>query len=692
VKIAYLFSRYPVPSQTFCDTEMRALEQRGCEVEIYSCSPPTTSFRHETAGRPVGPVFYAPPQPGLELGRLAAMRRGVWPAGLIAEHEARFGAQYEPGRRAMHAVAFAERLVRRGVDHLHVHFANRATHAALFIHALTGLPFSFTAHAQDFLVDLGSDALLQEMCAQAAFVVTVSDYSRGALVEKCPAAAGKIRRIYNGLPLDRWPAPLPSAVAGCSHGALSPCPTADALRIFSVGRLIDFKGFDDLITACALLRDRGLAFACEIAGEGPAQLALQAQITALGLLEHVRLLGLLPQTEIRSRLATCDVFALASRTDDKGACDVLPTVILEAMAAGRPVVSTRLAGIPEMILEGENGLLVEPGDPDALAGALANLANDPPLRQRFGRAARARLEAYFSAERASGELAALYTGPASDSSHPGSARASRARFGAPAEIRWTPGTQAPVRPSVPGEATATAREGACVPRSGSNRMGPDRALVLLLDAWPAPAGAALPLAQLAQLLPAAPATRILALGAGVSPFESQADETLSLVPSVDFLPDAIVLEAEWRERGTEAHHLEAWRGSVGAGVDTAEFLTAARRALYLHHHWPPEPPVRHIHAAGPGALLCAWLLHRLDPRRQASFILPAGTSAALAATLPGSTLRRLAPDFLGGWLPGAARLAAELGSNFYGDDPRSAADGWPAWQNALLHWAALPQS
>ena len=201
MKLAYLFSRYPVPSQTFCDTEMRALEERGFEIEIYSCSPPTTSFRHEAGGRPGGPVFYAPSQRGLKLVHLAALETGKLPAAQIAYHDARFGARYEPARRALHALAFAERFQERGIDHIHVHFANRATHAALYIQTLTGIPFSFTAHAQDFLVDLGSDALLQEMCARAAFVVTVSDYSRQALVDKCPAAAGKIHRIYNGLRL-----------------------------------------------------------------------------------------------------------------------------------------------------------------------------------------------------------------------------------------------------------------------------------------------------------------------------------------------------------------------------------------------------------------------------------------------------------------------------------------------------------
>jgi glycosyltransferase involved in cell wall biosynthesis len=625
VKIAYLFSRYPVPSQTFCDTEMRALEQRGAEIEIYTCSPPAASFRHEPAGRPRGPVFYAPPERALDLVRLSAIARGVWPQALISEHETRFGADRQPARRALHAVAFAATLERRGIDHIHVHFANRATHAALFIQALTGIPFSFTAHGQDFLVDLANDALLAEFCARAAFVVTVSDFSRQALLEKCPAAAGKIERIYHGLALDRWPAALPAAR-----------PENGGLRIFSGGRLIDFKGFTDLIAACALLRERDIAFTCEIAGEGPSHDALAGQIAALGLRGTVRLLGLVSQGEMRSRFAECDVFALAAKMDAKGACDVLPTVILEAMAAGRPVISTRLAGIPELVADGRTGMLVPPGDPGSLADALATLAADAILRERLGQAGRTRLEACFTAARAATRLETLF-----------------ARSGHAA------------RPGQPREAAP--------------------GLVLLLDAWPAATAS-----SLEAWLGAAPETRILAMGMGQAG-EPPPAGIIALTPTVDFLPDAMVLEAEWRECPREAHRIESWRSELASALETADYLEAARRALYLHHRWQREPGPLHLHACGPAALLCAWLWLRLDPTRAASFsLLPAAHDKG-SLTLPNSLLRRLAPAFSGGWLPGAKRLAAELGASFHGDPLSPETNAWNLWKGTVLRWADRPQ-
>ncbi len=569
MKIGYLFSRYPVPSQTFCDTEMRALEDAGAEVEVFSCSPPLASFRHDPAGRPRGPVFYAPPERGLAWERAAAQARGTWPAGLIRDHETRFGPRHDPAKRSLHAVHFAALMAKRGIGHVHVHFAGHAAHTALLLHAIAGLPFSFTAHAQDFLVDLGNDDLLREMCEQAAFVVAVSEFSRRALVEKCPASEPKIFRVYNGLPLSAWPL-----------GKAEPSP-AGPLRIFSAGRLIEFKGFDDLIEACDLLRERGVDFHCGIAGEGPMRAALEGQIARLGLKGRVRLLGLAPRSQVAAQLAEADVFALACRVDAAGACDVLPTVILEAMAAGKPVVSTRLAAVPEMVEEGVTGFLAAPGRPQEIADALARLAGDPPLRARMGQAGRARMESVFTAESASARLLGLFS-----------------KFGAGAR-----------------------------PRLAEPDINPR--LIALVDRWPGPGPAD---ADWLDLRARVPASRFLAFEAGPAPGAAPAgQERLALVPLIEYLPDAIVIEAQWRESAQEAHRIEEHRRALGGSVDGAAYLDAARRALFLWRNVFQGTPAGHVHAVGMAPLLCAWILLRLGAAKSASFRVEErkGTSSAL---------------------------------------------------------------
>src|SRR5438477_6996078 len=147
-------------------------------------------------------------------------------------------------------------------------------------------------------------------------------------------------------------------------------------RIISIGRLVAFKGFEYLIDACVELARRGLEFTCEIIGDGPLRGDLEARIRKLNLSDRVHLRGSLSQGAVLEKLRSADIFALASVTDAQGASDVFPTVIIEAMAAARPVVSTRLAGLPEAVVHGETGVLVAPGDTMALAKALGQRIQD----------------------------------------------------------------------------------------------------------------------------------------------------------------------------------------------------------------------------------------------------------------------------------------------------------------------------
>src|SRR5207302_11213187 len=276
MRLGYLYSRYPVISQTFCDAEMLALERLGLDLTIGSIYSPLTSLRHEHISSLRAPIHYAPPQEILRVSEKKAKIAGRWPQNLVERHDERYGPAVKAEQRARNALYFADFFARNGVDHVHVHFANRAAHTAVFLKEISGIPFSVTAHGQDFMKDLGSDDLLREICAAAEFVAAETDYSSELLRQRCPNLAAKIYRVYNGIDLEQFPAPLyetaPPAVAPYS-----------GLRILSVGRLVAFKGFDHLIDACAELARRGCDFTCDIIGDGPLRETLQAKIGGLNL-------------------------------------------------------------------------------------------------------------------------------------------------------------------------------------------------------------------------------------------------------------------------------------------------------------------------------------------------------------------------------------------------------------------------
>src|SRR5437763_7458556 len=374
---------------------MLALERLVFELEIGPVYPPLTSLRHEHIACLRAPIHYAPPQEILKISEKNAKTDGKWPCDLVDQHERKYGPGVKAEQRARNALYFADHFKRRGVDHVHVHFANRAAHTALFLKTISGIPFSVTAHGQDFMKDLGNDDLLREICAEAEFVAAETDYSRDLLRQRCPDSVAKIHRVYNGIDLEHFPAPR-----SCNADRIP--------RIVSVGRLVAFKGFDDLIDACAELVRRQIDFVCDIIGDGPLRETLQAKIEQLDLSSRVNLLGSLSQGAVSEKLQAADIFALASTTDAQGATDVFPTVILEAMASARPVVSTRLAGIPELVVDGQTGMLAPPGDSVALAHALEQLLRDPELRLRFGDAGRALIEQDFRIEQTVAPLINLF--------------------------------------------------------------------------------------------------------------------------------------------------------------------------------------------------------------------------------------------------------------------------------------------
>ena len=535
-RLAYLFSRYPVVSQTFCDSEMLALERMGFEIEIGSLNRPPNSFRHERLDRMRAEIHYPPPPDVLDaIVKDPEYKKAL--GGMIAIHGDMYGTGYKPATRARNAWYFAQLFRRLGVRHVHVHFANRATHTALFLKKL-GFTFSFTAHAQDFMFDLGSNALLSEMAKEAEFVVAVSDYSRDLLCEMCPESSDKMIRIYNGIEVDDF---IPSTIK-----------QKQPLRMVSVGRLIEFKGFQHLIGTCGLLKKRGIAFEMHIVGEGPMRPDLEEKIAVEGLGDCVTLLGVRTQEEIKRELAEADLFVLASIFDSVGASDILPTVITEAMACHLPVVSTTVTGIPEMVAHGVSGLLVEPGDEIAMADAISDLASDPEKRRSMGNEGRKRAESLFT-------------------------------FDATA--------------CVLGEKFVELEKAGALPEAKRIELP----IVYLVHQWTGE-----------DLLTEAPGqddgVRWIA-EACVWPEFGGDRQTLA---QMDSLPDACVVESIWLRRPAERQKLEAVRSRMGEALSSTDFYVAARNAVYLAEALEKRN-TRHVHAWRSDAVITVWLLKQLRP-------------------------------------------------------------------------------
>ena len=665
MRLGYLYSRYPVISQTFCDAEMLALERRGIELAIGSVYPPLTCLRHEYISRLRAPIHYAPPQEILRIFERDAKTGRKWPRDLVEQHDGKYGPKAKTELRARNALYFAEFFDRSGVDHVHVHFANRAAHTALFLKEISGIPFSVTAHGQDFMKDLGSDDLLREICAAAEFVAAETDYSRDLLRQRCPNSSAKIHRVYNGIDLERFPAPGDEA-ARPRHGEQAVVAPYHLPRIVSIGRLVAFKGFDDLIDACAELARHRIDFVCDIIGDGPLRQTLQAKIEQLDLASRVNLLGSLSQDAVLEKLQAADIFVLASTTDTQGATDVFPTVILEAMASARSVVSTRLAGIPELVVDGQTGMLVPPGDSTALSQALEQLLRDPELRFRFGHAGRARIEQHFRIEQTVAPLVEMVERscsrrPAGDVSDSQSASVA--------------GTKSNHHHASHSEAATVA---------------------YLIDRWP---DSELPLLE-------REVDEMKRRNVPILPFVCEFNSSAKLdgpmervASALEFLPDAMVLEAEWRTNSALAQQLEEDRAQQSSRAPGAIFLRQARFALVLRK-LVQEKSVSHIHATSSRALVCAMMLKNL---------LGATVSATIEprSELPREWIQNALSECVGGRLS-SRKLVEQLSGAFFLDkttfrsaprktlgqitqkthiDLTTGSRFWQQWAELLLRWS-----
>ncbi len=398
--IAYLGRILPVLSETFLVREIAALRSLGVRIKPFSLYPPEARVAHPEApalAREVT-VLYRPATPLFWLAHLYFLwrcPRRYWHC--LVRYALRAPEPWRHRRRCLAFLALAPytawRLRRAGVQHLHAHFANAPASLALPAAYLAGISFSFTVHAYDLFIDR---LLLPAKLEAAAFVASISRFNLRFLQQQFPAAAARARLelVRNGIDPERF-RPAPHA-------------TGTPPLVLAVGRLVETKGFHVLVAACARLRQAGRACRCLIVGEGPEAQPLQKLVVDLGLDDRVELPGRLQPEALLPLFRSADLLAMPAcvRHGDQ---DGIPTVLIEALAMEIPVVATRVSGIPELVRDGDTGLLVDPDDPAALAAALARLLADPGLGRRLAAAGRKLVAAEFNSQRSAARLLELFT-------------------------------------------------------------------------------------------------------------------------------------------------------------------------------------------------------------------------------------------------------------------------------------------
>lgn len=390
---AYVLKMYPRFSETFIVSEILAREAAGERIEIFSLRPPNDPRFHPELARVHAPVSYVErPQKTLELWDVLRRADQYGLSGALGRYLSDLTAANPDD--AVQAVNLALALRQRNIVHVHAHFASVATNVARLTSRLTGLPFSFTAHAVDiFHESVGNDDLRTKL-EQAHHAVTISNYNLNDLRRRFPQATDHLHLVRNGLELKRFP-------------YQDPGPVGETVHVAAVGRLVEKKGFHHLLLAAGRLLANGFRLDVRIAGTGILAEELQATIERLRLSRYIRLLGPQTQDQVQELIRSADVFVVPCIVGPDGNADGMPTVLLEAMAAGVPCIGTAVTGIPEAVRNRRTGLLIPSGDPDSLAEAIREISGPGVDRVALARNARALIERDYDSRRQAKELRAL---------------------------------------------------------------------------------------------------------------------------------------------------------------------------------------------------------------------------------------------------------------------------------------------
>ncbi len=393
-RIVFLLKGYPRLSETFIAQEILALEQRGIPIEIWSLRHPTDKYRHPVHDEIKARVTYLPEylyQEPLRVFRAVARcvaRPGFgralrqWVKDLIRDPTPNRGRRFGQA-----CVLLAE--MPGDVVRLHAHFLHTPASVAYYAHLISGTPWSCSAHAKDIWTSPDWDK--REKLSRLDWLVTCTASGHAHLQTLTPAPQ-KVALVYHGLDFTRFPEP-PQRV-----------PVVGApVEILSVGRLVEKKGYPILLEALAALKDK--TWRLTHIGGGPLDAALKAQAASLGIDDRISWLGALPQERVLAAYRAADLFVLAAQIAADGDRDGLPNVLMEAQSQRLCCIATDISGIPELIRDGETGLLVPPENAQALALAIAALIDDPARRQALAEAGFKRLRGHFAMEAGINDLA-----------------------------------------------------------------------------------------------------------------------------------------------------------------------------------------------------------------------------------------------------------------------------------------------
>lgn len=408
--IAVLVTRFPRIDETFILREITELERHGQPVLVVPLLPGNDRIVHEEAKPWIRRALYTPflswrivrsnakaffrtPLAYLRLLFRLILTTIVRPSTLI-----RTLALFP---KSVHLAVVLPTL---GIKHVHAHFASHATTVAYIIASLSRITYSFTVHGPDVFVHR---VLLREKIAKAKFIRAISLFNKAFLCGLYPTLTeGKISVVHTGVN----PEVYEEAAAESEETEGTAAVPVRRLRILSVAALIPSRGFPFLIDACARLAKAGLDFECDIVGDGPLRATTEQWIVQHGLAERVRLLGSRPQHEVARLMGGTDVFVLPSIIALDGQMDGIPIALMEAMAAGKPVIASSISGIPELVQNGVSGILVDSAYAGRLAEAVQRLAADPQLRARLGRAGQLKIRRDFDIRHTAAALVALFDG------------------------------------------------------------------------------------------------------------------------------------------------------------------------------------------------------------------------------------------------------------------------------------------